>query len=105
MQLKYAEICENKDSICNYMQKYELNMLKYATKICRNMQKYAQKYAKYAEVLILHIFHIYALPTLLMRLATVAQCLVGPGAFAAGVQGPSPAGRAASLSDSPPAAR
>ena len=66
MQLKYAEICENKDSICNYMQKYELNMLKYATKICRNMQKYAQKYAKYDEVLILHIFHIYGLPTLLM---------------------------------------
>ena len=35
--------------------------------ICKNMQqKYAVKYAKYAEVNILHISHIYALPTLLM---------------------------------------
>ena len=34
---KYANVCENMDSIC-------LNMHKYATKICRNMQ---QKYANY----------------------------------------------------------
>ena len=30
------------------------------------MQKYAVLYAKYAEVYILHILHLYVLPTLLM---------------------------------------
>ena len=33
----------------------------------KNMQNYAVKNAKYAEVHILHILHIYALPTLLME--------------------------------------
>ena len=31
------------------------------------MQKYAVVYVKYAELYILHIFHLYALPTLLME--------------------------------------
>jgi hypothetical protein len=36
-------------------------------KICKKYaRKYARKYDKYDEVLILHIFGIYALPTLLM---------------------------------------
>ena len=30
------------------------------------MQKYADLYVKYAEVYLLHILHLYALPTLLM---------------------------------------
>ena len=41
-------------------------------KICsENMQKYAVLYATYAEVYILHILHLYALPTLLMQPVTV----------------------------------
>ena len=40
---------------------YQLNV----QKICsENMQKYAVLYAKHAEVYILHILHLYALPTL-----------------------------------------
>ena len=36
-------------------------------KICsENMQKYEVLYVKYAEVYLLHILHLYALPTLLM---------------------------------------
>ena len=31
------------------------------------MQKYAGLYVKYAEVYLLHILHLYALPTLLME--------------------------------------
>ena len=31
------------------------------------MQKYAGLFAKYAEIYILHILHLYALPTLLMK--------------------------------------
>ena len=47
------------DSIC-----------KYATKICKNMRQIIimPKKAKYAEVHILQIFDIYALPTLLMQI-------------------------------------
>ena len=45
MQIKYAKICNNMDSICINMQ--------------QNTQKYAMKYAKYAEVHILHILHTY----------------------------------------------
>ena len=33
---------------------------------CKNMQKYAVLYATYAEVYILHILHLNALPTLLI---------------------------------------
>ena len=52
---KYAIICKNMDSICKYLQN------KFA-KICK-------KYAKYAEVHILQIPYIHALPTLLMAAA------------------------------------
>ena len=60
MHMKYAKICKNMDSMCKNMQK--------------KMQKYALKYAQYAEVQhaevhILHISHIYSLPTLLIGAA------------------------------------
>ena len=39
------------------------------------MQKYAVLYATYAEVYILHILHLYALPTLLMVTAAGLRLL------------------------------
>ena len=68
MHKKYAKICENKDSICKNMHKYARNMQKYASKICRNMQEICRNMQKYASVLILHILHLYAFPTLLTRM-------------------------------------
>ena len=42
------------------------------------MQKYAGLYVKYAEVYLLHISHLYALPTLLMTgIAPVQQHRIG----------------------------
>ena len=53
------------------MQIYRLDCInQICKKICsENMQKYADLYVKYAEVYLLHILHLYALPTLLMTLA------------------------------------
>ena len=50
------------------MQIYRLDCInQICKKICsENMQKYADLYVKYAEVYLLHILHLYALPTLLM---------------------------------------
>lgn len=50
MQIKYANICQNIDSICKNMQR------KYA-KIC---SKIILKYSKYAKVHILNILHMPA---------------------------------------------
>ena len=58
------------------------------------MQKYAGLYVKYAEVYLLHISHLYALPTLLMTgIAPVQQHRIGaiirPAEAAATAPGPS----------------
>ena len=44
MQIKYANICKNIDSIC-----YGLDMHKYA-KYAKNMHKYATKHAQYVKI-------------------------------------------------------
>ena len=42
MQKKYAEKCENMDSLCKKIEKYATNMHIYAQICSSNMQKYAR---------------------------------------------------------------